>query len=84
MLGNTKSVITLSPFRCGSSIVVGHVLSCMNFPYFHIETRRDFSCSYMLCNGASIHKYKAYWYMNFSLINGCITGKNNIHVYSFF
>ena len=35
--------------------------------------KRYFSCSSLsiaLCNGASIHEYKAYWHRNFSLING--------------
>jgi len=33
--------------------------------------------------GEHIHKYKAYWYMNFSIINGCGTCENNIHGHSF-
>ena len=32
----------------------------------------------------SMHKYKAYWYMSFSLINGCGTHENNIHGHYFF
>ena len=46
-----------------------------------------FSCfplSITLCNGVSIREYKAYWYMNFSLINGCGTCENNIRGHSFF
>ena len=35
------------------------------------------------CNVVSMRKYKAYWHMNFSLINGCITRENNIDGYSF-
>jgi len=38
----------------------------------------------MLCNEASMHEYKAYWHMNFSLINGYDTRENNIRGYSFF
>jgi len=38
----------------------------------------------MLCNGVSIHEYKAYWHMNFSLINWCGTFENNICGHSFF
>ena len=34
-------------------------------------------------NGASIHKYKGYWDMSFSLINGYGTHKNNIHGQAF-
>jgi len=55
------------------------------FPYS--DKRRYFSCSslsIMLCNKGSIHEYKAYWHMNFSLINGCGTHKNNICGHSFF
>jgi len=50
------------------------------FPYR--GKKRYFSCSSLsiaLCNGASIREYKAYWHMNFSLINGWGTHKNNIH-----
>ena len=46
--------------------------------------KRYFSCfpmSIALCNGASIRECKAYWHINFSLINGC---KNNIRGHSFF
>jgi len=46
------------------------------FPYN--GKKRYFSCFHLsiaLCNGASICKYKAYWLMNFSLINGCGTSK---------
>ena len=55
------------------------------FPYS--GKKRYFSCSplsIVLCNVASICKYKAYWHMKFSLINGFGTCKNNIHSYSFF
>ena len=37
----------------------------------------------MLYNGASIREYKAYWHINFSLINGCGTHKNINHGHSF-
>jgi len=55
---------------------------------FHIGARRDtfhiLICLYIaLCNGASICKYKAYWHMSLSLINGCGTRKNNICGHSF-
>ena len=44
-----------------------------------------FSVCIMLCNGASIRKYEAYWHMNFSLINGYGNRENNIcgHFFSF-
>ena len=48
--------------------------------------KRYFSCfslSRTLYNGASKLKYNAYWHMNFSLINGYGTRKNNICFYSF-
>ena len=42
------------------------------------KLKRPFSrspLSIKLCNGASIHENKAYWQLNFSLINGCGTRK---------
>ena len=48
--------------------------------------RRYFSCfpfSMTLCSKVTIRKYKAYWHMNFSLINACGTRKNNIRSHSF-
>ena len=54
------------------------------FPYS--DKNRYFSCSPLsiaLCNEANACKYKAYWHMNFSLINGCGTSENNIHGHSF-
>jgi len=39
---------------------------------------------FSVCNGASVRKYEAHWHMNFSLINGCGTHKNNICGHSFF
>ena len=38
----------------------------------------------MLCSGASIREYKAYWHMSFLVINGCDTRENNIHIHYFF
>ena len=61
--------------------------SRVNFPYFYIMARRDTSCSFLsitLCNEASIHEYKAYWHMNFSLINEYGSHENNICGHSFF
>ena len=74
-----RSIIVFLPFRCDWSIR-GLALSRVNFPYFHIVARKD----YTLCNGASISKYKAYWHMNLSLINRYGTSENNIHGHSFF
>jgi len=41
------------------------------------------SLSRVLCNRASICKYKAYWHMNFYIINGCGTRENICGQYSF-
>jgi len=63
----------------------GRVLSRMVFLYF--SKKRYFSCSPLsiaLCNRVNIHKYNANWYINFELINGCGTHKNNIGGYFFF
>ena len=80
------SVITLLPFHCDSSII-GHVLSRVNLPYFHLVTRRDtfmvLSVYNAVYNGLSICEYKVYWHMSFSLINGCGTHKNYNHGHSF-
>ena len=48
--------------------LLGCVLSQVNIPYC---SKGFFSCSSLsvkLCNGASIHEYKAYWHMNFLLM----------------
>ena len=48
-----------------------------------IAARRDTFMLSFVYNRVSIHKYKAYWHMNFSLINGCGTCENN-NSWSFF
>jgi len=47
--------------------------------FLYSGKERYFSCSLLsiiLCKGVSMHKYKAYWHINFLLINGCGTRKN--------
>jgi len=70
-----RTVITLLP-----SVWLGCALLRVDFPYFYIVARRDtfhaLFCLLRLCKGVSIHKYKAYWHINFLLINGCGTHKN--------
>ena len=59
----------------------GGTLSQVDLLYFHIGARRDtfiLSYVYKAVQRANKHEYKAYWYMNLSLINGCGTRKNNI------
>ena len=53
---------------------IGHTLLWVNLLYFHSGKKRYFSCSFlpvMQCNKASIGEHKAYWHMNFLLIDGC-------------
>ena len=65
------------------------MLSRVNFLHFNTRSgkKRYFSYSHlsiMLCNRVSMHEYKPYWHMNFSIIDGCGTRKNSIHGHSFF
>jgi len=48
------------------------------------DTFHDLLCSIMLYYRVSIHKYEAYWHMNFSLIDGCGKSENEICGHSFF
>ena len=74
-------------FYCNSSIVGAQTVMSESSIYPYSGKKRYFSCSSLsitLCNGVSIHEYKAYWYMNFSLIYGCGTSEYNISSHSFF
>jgi len=70
-------------------LIVGVHAITSESSYLHVAARtwRDIFhalLSIMLFNGASIRKYKAYWHIYFSLINGCGTHENNNHGHSFF
>ena len=77
------------PFHCDSLIVGAHTIT-NELSVFHSGLKKYILCSsysslsILLCNGVSIGKYKAYWRMNFSLINGCGIHKNNVCGHSFF
>ena len=68
----------------------GRMLSWVNYLYFHSDKKNYLSCSpysslsATLCNVVSIGEYEVYWHMNFLLIKGCGTHKNNVCSHPFF